>query len=145
MFWASHTDEEWVVHYCNYNNTFPHRPWQLLTYLVVEFRKLDFNLLPLEHVILCLFANGWDLIELSCHRVRLLQQAQGTVTPYSSSTFKKCQPHRKGTNENPPRPKVHQQSPKSQKDQRVIWNLKRGGPEHKHWHHYILCPLCQFR
>lgn len=57
-----------------------HRLWQLFTYLVEEIRELHFNFLPLEHVVLCLFADGWDLVELSCHWVCFLQQIQGTVS-----------------------------------------------------------------
>lgn len=41
-----------------------------------EIWELHFNLLPLEHVVLCLFTDGWDLVELSRHRVRLLQQTR---------------------------------------------------------------------
>lgn len=43
-----------------------------LTDLVVEFRKLHFNFVPLEIMILCLLAHRRYQVELACNRVRLL-------------------------------------------------------------------------
>lgn len=46
----------------------------LLTDLMEELRKLHLHLLPLEHVVLRLLADGRNLVELSCHRVRFLKE-----------------------------------------------------------------------
>ena len=47
-----------------------------LTYLMEELWELHLYLLSLEHVVLCLLADGRDQVELPCHRVRLLQDRQ---------------------------------------------------------------------
>lgn len=51
-----------------------------LTYLMGQLWELNLDLLPLEHVVLCLFTDGRDLVELPRHRVRLLQPAGTAVT-----------------------------------------------------------------
>lgn len=47
------------------------------TYLVEELRQLHLDLLALEHVVLCLLADGRDQVELPGHRVGLLWMQGG--------------------------------------------------------------------
>lgn len=50
------------------------------TYLVEELWQLHLHLLPLEHVVLGLLADGWDQVELPGHRVGFLgRQRRGSV------------------------------------------------------------------
>lgn len=51
------------------------------TYLMGQLWELNLHLLPLEHVVLRLFTDGRDLVELPRHRVRLLQGAGTAVRP----------------------------------------------------------------
>lgn len=51
-----------------------------LTDLVVEFRKLHLNFIPLEIVIFCLFTHRWYQVKLACNRVRLLVPKRGKQT-----------------------------------------------------------------
>lgn len=43
---------------------------------MIELRKLHFNLLPLEEMVLGLLTDGGDQVKLSGHRVRLLEVRQ---------------------------------------------------------------------
>ncbi len=56
-----------------------HQPCLGLTYFVIQFWHLYFNLLSLEEMILCLFSNRWYQIELSRHGVCLLQITKNTT------------------------------------------------------------------
>lgn len=53
---------------------------RLLTNLMKELGQLHFDLLSLEHVILCLLADGRDLVKLPGHRVRFLQTPGGILS-----------------------------------------------------------------
>lgn len=43
-----------------------------ITYLMVEFWELNLHFLPLEKMVLSLFTDGWDHIELSCYGIGFL-------------------------------------------------------------------------
>ncbi len=50
-----------------------------LTDLMEELGKLHLHFLPLEHVILRLFTDWWDLVELPGHRIRFLQNTSKMI------------------------------------------------------------------
>lgn len=58
-----------------------------LTNLVVEFRKLHLNFIPLEVVILCLLTHRRDQVELTCHWICFL--GPETETKWVRSAFRK--------------------------------------------------------
>lgn len=72
--WERDRSKEWDRLSFGFNTSELTKLWQRgsLTDLVVEFRKLHLNFIPLEVVILCLLTHRWDQVELACHRVRFL-------------------------------------------------------------------------
>lgn len=66
-----------------------------LTDLMEEFRKLHLHFLPLEHVIFRLFADWWNLVKLSGHRVCFLKNMSQIIRleflKYECSATQKCQ------------------------------------------------------